>query len=50
MKKLFSNPEAEIIELSVKDILTASPDTIPGIDGDDEGVDFPGVDFPDVGQ
>lgn len=35
MKKLFSNPEAEIIELSVKDILTASPDIIPG-DGDDD--------------
>lgn len=40
MKKLFLNPEAEIIELSVKDIVTASLDTIPGDNDGDEEVEY----------
>lgn len=33
MKKRYFDPEAEIIELLVKDIITGSPDTVLG--GDD---------------
>ena len=40
MKKRYFDPEAEIIELSVKDIVTASLDTIPGDNDGDEEVKY----------
>lgn len=44
MKKNYFDPKAEIIELSVMDIVTASEDIVDGgengvIDGDEAGVD-----------
>ncbi len=44
MKKNYFDPKAEIIELSVMDIVTASEDIVDGgeggvIEGDNEGVD-----------
>ena len=42
MKKKYFNPEVEIIALSVKDVVTASEDTIPGDNDGDEEAPFDG--------